>query len=287
MEEAQKLSRRATQASVLVAAILIALKTWAYLVTDSVSMLGSLLDSLLDGATAFINFLALRYALAPADEEHRFGHGKMESIAALAQSTFMMGSALVLVLNSFDIMLDQRQVANSEIGISVSVIAIVLTLALVSYQKYTLRRNKSLVVEADSLHYQGDVLMNIAVMVAFLFVDFGIIWFDAVMAIGIAVFISYNAFRVGKKAYEDLMDKHLPDVEQQVEAIVAKAHGTEGCHDVRVRQAGQDIFIQLHLELDEELTLWSAHEIGDRIEYKIRQAFPTADVLIHHDPVKT
>ncbi|WP_396587094.1 cation diffusion facilitator family transporter [Bermanella sp. R86510] len=286
MNDAHQLSRRATQASVAVASVLIGLKAWAYFSTGSVSMLGSLLDSVLDGVTALINFLALRYALEPADDEHRYGHGKMESIAALAQSTFMMGSAMVLVLNSFDVMLDDNPVTNSTTGIVVSVIAIILTIVLVSYQKYTLRKNPSLVVEADSLHYQGDVLMNIAVMVAFFFVDFGLFWFDAATAIAIAAFIGYNAFAIGKKSFQDLMDRQLPDVERAVEAIVAKSHGTEGCHDVRCRQAGQNIFVQFHLELDDELTLWSAHEIGDRIEKQIMAAFPNADVIIHHDPVK-
>lgn len=286
MSEYARLSRQATVASVVVAVILILTKTWAYWSTGSVSLLGSLLDSMLDGVTSLINFIALRFALAPADAEHKFGHGKLESIAALAQSAFMIGSAVVLVLNSFDAMLDNRQMVNSHIGIGVSVLAIVLTLALVAFQKYVITKSKSLIVEADSLHYQGDLLMNGAVLIAMALVGMGWYWLDAIMAIGIGVFLCVNAWLVGSKALKELMDEQLPEVEKIIEDLVRKEHGPEGCHDVRCRQSGPQLFIQFHLELDENLALWSAHEIGDRIEKKIKQAYPHADVIIHHDPVK-
>jgi ferrous-iron efflux pump FieF len=286
MSDHAHLSRQATIASVVVALILVIAKTWAYWSTGSVSLLGSLLDSMIDGVTSIVNFIALRYALIPADDDHKYGHGKLESIAALTQAAFMVGSALVLVLNSFDVMLDNRQMVNSDIGIAVSVLAIVLTLALVTFQKYVLRKSKSLIVEADSLHYQGDMLMNGAVLVAMALVGFGWHWIDAIMAIGIGVFLCVNAWRVGIKAFRELMDEQLPEVEAIVETLVRKEHGPEGCHDVRCRQSGPDLFIQFHLELDENLTLWSAHEIGDRIELKIKEAYPNADVLVHLDPVK-
>jgi ferrous-iron efflux pump FieF len=281
----QKLAKQATIASVLVAITLIITKTWAYWMTGSVSLLGSLLDSILDGVTSLMNFFALRFALEPADDEHKFGHGKLESIAALTQSAFMIGSALVLVLNSLDVMFDERQVVRSEIGVAVSVLAILLTLALVVFQKYVTKRSRSLIVEADSLHYQGDLLMNVAVILALIFVDFGIIWMDAAMAIGIAVFLCISAWAVGKKAFEDLMDQHLPEVELQIQELVQSSPGGAGCHDVRCRQSGPNIFIQFHLEIDRKLPLWSAHEIGDRIENGIKEIYPTADIIVHLDPV--
>ncbi len=286
MSDYERLSRQATLASIIVAVILIVTKTWAYWGTGSVSLLGSLLDSLLDGMTSFMNFIALRFALVPADEDHKFGHGKLESIAALAQSAFMIGSAVVLVLNSFDVMIDKRQVENTHLGIYVSILAIVLTIALVLFQKSVLRKTRSLIVEADSLHYQGDILMNGAVLVAMIMAGMGIFWIDSVMALAIGAFLCVNAWRVGAKAFEDLMDRQLPDVEQRIYELVSHAHGSEGCHDVRCRQSGQNMFIQFHLELDENLALWSAHEIGDRIEKQIIQEYPYADVLIHHDPAK-
>lgn len=286
MGDTSKLSKQATLASVLVALVLIITKTWAYLVTGSVSLLGSLLDSLLDGITSLMNFFALRFALAPADDDHKFGHGKLESIAALAQSAFMIGSAVVLVLNSFDVMFDERQVVASEVGIAVSVLAIVLTLLLVAFQKYVTSKVRSLVVEADSLHYQGDLLMNLAVILALVFVDFGIVWMDAVMAIGIGIFLCVSAWQVGRKAFEDLMDQHLPEVEARILELVKTAPGSAGCHDVRCRQSGPNLFVQFHLEMDEDLPLWSAHEIGDRIEEQIKTIYSNADVIVHLDPVK-
>lgn len=285
-QQASKLTKQVTLASIIVATILILTKTWAYWSTGSVSMLGSLLDSLLDGATSFINFIALRFALVPADDDHKFGHGKLESIAALAQSAFMVGSAVVLVLHSFDTMFDGRKVVDSHVGMGVSVFAIVITLMLVAFQKYVMKKTRSLIVEADSLHYQGDLLLNLSVVFALLFVDFGIIWMDAVMAIGIAIFLCYNAWGVGKKAFQDLMDEQLPEIEQRVFELASNTPGTFGCHDVRCRQSGPHIFIQFHLELDENLPLWSAHEIGDRLETRLKQEFPDSDILIHHDPVK-
>ena len=286
MDDTSKLSKQATLASVLVALVLIITKTWAYLVTGSVSLLGSLLDSLLDGITSLMNFFALRFALAPADDDHKFGHGKLESIAALAQSAFMIGSAVVLVLNSFDVMFDERQVVASEVGIAVSVLAIVLTLLLVAFQKYVTSKVRSLVVEADSLHYQGDLLMNLAVILALVFVDFGIVWMDAVMAIGIGIFLCVSAWQVGRKAFEDLMDQHLPEVEARILELVKTAPGSAGCHDVRCRQSGPNLFVPFHLEMDGDSPLWSAHEIGDRIEEQIKTIYSNADVIVHLDPVK-
>jgi len=141
------------------------------------------------------------------------------------------------------------------------------------------------VVEADSLHYQGDLLLNLAVIIALFSVDFGFIWMDAVMAVCIAVFLGVNAASIGKKAVQDLMDKQLPDVEDQVRELVSGASGGLGCHDVRCRQSGPNLFIQFHLELDANLSLGAAHAIGDQIEQQIKHAFPSADVIIHHDPV--
>lgn len=286
MGDSEKLGKQATLASVIVALILIISKTWAYLITGSVSLLGSLLDSILDGVTSLMNFFALRYALEPADDDHKFGHGKLESIAALAQSAFMIGSAVVLVLNSFDVMFDERQVVESSVGIAVSLLAIVLTFMLVAFQKYVTKKSRSLIVEADSLHYQGDLLMNIAVILALVFVDFGIVWMDAAMAIGIGIFLCISAWNVGTKAFEDLMDQHLPDVEKRVHELVKNAPGSAGCHDVRCRQSGPNIFVQFHLEMDEDLPLWSAHEIGDRIELQIKDIYPNADIIVHLDPIK-
>lgn len=285
-DKTTRLMKMAVAMSTTVALILIATKTWAYWSTGSLSLLGSLMDSVLDGLTSLINLLAVRYAIVPADRDHKYGHGKVESLAALGQSAFMVGSAVVLVLNSFDSLLDRREVVNTEAGIYVSVLAIVLTLGLVMFQHYVVRQTQSMVVAADSLHYKGDLLMNLSVIIALGLASYGWAWSDQVFAIGIAIFLIVSAWKVGKRAWEDLMDQQLPELEQQVIALVAKLEGASGCHDVRCRQSGPNQFIQLHLELDGNMTLSQAHAIGDQLEQQIRSLNPRADVIVHHDPTE-
>ncbi len=278
------LMKMAVAMSTTVALILISTKTWAYWSSGSLSLLGSLMDSVLDGITSLINLFAVRYAVVPADQDHKYGHGKVESLAALGQSAFMIGSAVVLILNSFSSLLDHRTVVNTQIGIYVSVLAIVLTLLLVGFQQYVIRQTRSMVVEADALHYKGDLLMNLSVIAALALTSVGWAWSDQVFAIGIAIFLIVSAWKVGNRAWEDLMDQQLPEVEEQVIALVEALDGAQGCHDVRCRQSGPNQFVQLHLELDGKMSLAQAHAIGDRLERQIREAFPRADVIVHHDP---
>ncbi len=287
MDSHSNLMKLATLASTSVALILIVIKTWAYWSTGSLSLLGSLLDSMLDGVTSIVNLLAVRYAIIPPDEDHKFGHGKVESLAALGQSAFMIGSAAVLILNSFDSLFDQRAIVKTELGIAVSIIAIVLTLMLVAFQRYVYKRTQSLVIEADSLHYKGDLLMNLAVIAALGLAGWGLLWIDQVFALGIALFLGFNAWQIGARAWTELMDKHLPEVELRVYELVTEMQGCFGCHDVRSRQSGPAIFIQLHLELDATMPLAEAHKVGDALEKRIIQEYPRADVIIHHDPVKS
>ena len=280
------LMKMAVAMSTTVALILISTKTWAYWSSGSLSLLGSLMDSVLDGMTSLINLFAVRYAVVPADQDHKYGHGKVESLAALGQSAFMIGSAVVLILNSFSSLFDHRAVVNTQIGIYVSVLAIVLTLALVAFQQYVIRQTRSIVVEADALHYKGDLLMNVSVIAALALTSVGWAWSDQVFAIGIAIFLIVSAWKVGNRAWEDLMDQQLPEVEEQVIAFVEQLEGAHGCHDVRCRQSGPNQFVQLHLELDGKMSLAQAHGIGDRLERQIREAFPRADVIVHHDPIE-
>jgi ferrous-iron efflux pump FieF len=286
MERYTRLAKLATLASVLVALILIVLKTIAYLATGSMSMLGSLLDSSMDGITSLVNFMAVRYASAPADEEHRFGHGKAESLAALIQAAFLCGSAFMLVLTSIDVLSDPKPIEHSMSGIIISVIAILLTLALVVFQQFVVKETNSLVVEADALHYKGDLLMNGAVIFALFMSSQGFGWIDVLCALAIAIYLLINAWQLAGKAWQDLMDRELgPEVEQHIRDMVRDLPGCLGCHDIRTRQAGPQRFIQLHLELDGSLSLTQAHAIGLRLEQSLLAEYPLAEVMIHHDPV--
>jgi ferrous-iron efflux pump FieF len=280
-----RLLRLATRASVVTAGILIAGKLVAWLMTGSVSVLASLVDSMMDAAASLINLFAVRYALMPADREHRFGHGKAESLAGLAQTTFIAGSALFLILQAMDRMLHPRPLEDVGVGVGIMVFAILSTLALLVLQRHVIRVTGSTAIRADALHYTTDVLTNVSIIVALLLSVFGWQGTDALFGLGVAGYILYSAWQIGHEAFQLLMDRELPDDEREKIRRAALAHGrVRGVHDLRTRRSGHDIFIQMHLELDDELSLFAAHEIADEVEARIREIFPQADILIHKDP---
>jgi ferrous-iron efflux pump FieF len=280
-----RLLRLATNASVATAAILIAAKLVAWVMTGSVSVLASLVDSMMDVAASLINLFAVRYSLMPADHEHRFGHGKAESLAGLAQTTFISGSAVFLILQSVDRLLHPRPLEDVGIGVGVMVFAILATLALLILQRHVIRVTGSTAIKADALHYTTDVLTNVSIIIALLLSGFGWQGVDALFALGIAAYILYSAWHIGHEAFQLLMDRELPDDQRQRIREAAHSHGqVRGIHDLRTRRSGHDIFIQMHLELDDELSLFDAHGIADQVEARIREIHPEADILIHTDP---
>jgi len=280
-----RLLRLATNASVATATILIAAKLVAWAMTGSVSVLASLVDSMMDVAASLINLFAVRYSLMPADHEHRFGHGKAESLAGLAQTTFIAGSAVFLILQAFDRLLHPRPLEDVGIGVGVMVFAILATLALLILQRHVIRVTGSTAIKADALHYTTDVLVNGSIIIALLLSGYGWPGIDALFALGIAGYILYSAWHIGHEAFQLLMDRELPDEQRQRIRHAALAHNqVRGVHDLRTRRSGHDIFIQMHLVLDDELSLFDAHEIGDEVEASIREIHPEADILIHKDP---
>jgi ferrous-iron efflux pump FieF len=283
---AGRLMRLATYASVATAAVLIGIKLVAWLYTDSVSLLSTLIDSVLDVFASMINLLAVRHALTPADREHRFGHGKAEPLAALGQSAFISGSALFIVFEAGHRLFTPVPLGHTGFGIGVLVFSIVATFVLTRFQAYVVRKTGSLAIQADSLHYVGDLLVNGSVIVALLLVShLGWIWADAVFGLGIAAYILVNAWRIARGAYDMLMDRELPDEDREQIKEIVKAHpAVIGLHDLRTRASGRDTFIQIHLELDGEMTLLQSHKIVDEVETRLSEAFPGAEVIIHQDP---
>jgi len=268
-----------------VASLLLIIKVAAWWVTGSVSLLASLIDSMLDIAASVVNLVVLRYSLQPADREHAFGHGKAESLAALAQAMFISGSACFLILNGVDRFFRPHQLQTPEYGIYVSLFAIVATFALVLFQRHVVKKTGSQAIAADSLHYQSDLFMNAAIMVALGLSWFGVMQADAVFAMGIGAFILFSAFRMVREAIQTLLDRKLPDEEiEQIRSVSLSVKGVLGIHDLRTRMSGPVRFIQLHLELDDKMPLIEAHRISDIVEEKLCSAFPGADVLIHQDP---
>jgi ferrous-iron efflux pump FieF len=281
-----RLMRIATVASMTVAVVLIGAKTAAWLITESVSMLSSLVDSSLDFIASLVTFLAVRQALTPADAEHRFGHGKAEALAGLAQAGFIAASGGGLLLTVGDRLLHPHQVQREAIGVAVSVFAIMLTLGLVMFQNYVVRRTGSIAIGADSVHYKTDLVSNIAVGVAiFLSGYFHQPLIDAGMAALVAVYLLHGAWGVGRGSLDVLMDRELPDADRRRIIEIARRHPeVQDTHDLRTRSSGLTRFIQLHIELDPALSLTRAHEIGDQVEADIQAAFPDAELILHVDP---
>lgn len=276
----------ATRASVATASLLVVVKAGAWLVTGSVSVLASLVDSLMDVAASLVNHFAVRYSLVPADAEHRFGHGKAEPLAGLAQATFIAGSAIFLVLEAVDRLLHPRPLEQAAVGIGIMVFAMIATFALVVFQRYVVRRTGSTAIRADSLHYVTDLLANGSIIAALVLSSLGWGVVDPLIALVIAAYILYSARRIGRDALDLLMDRELPDDERQRILDIARAHArTYGVHELRTRQSGSTKFVQLHLEMNDALPLVEAHAIATEVENAIIAAFPDADVVIHQDPV--
>ncbi len=284
--ESERLLRLATRASVTTALILIIAKLAAYWQTDSVSILASLVDSLMDAGASLINLLAVSYALAPPDEEHRFGHGKAESLAGMAQATFIAGSGLFLIVEAIQRLITPHPIEAFEIGMAVMIFSVIATLLLLAIQQHVIRKTNSTAIRADALHYKTDLFTNVAIIAALLLSQIGWLGIDPLFAIGIAAYILYSSWEIGSEAFHDLLDHELPEERRQQIIDIAKAHpDVRGMHDLRTRLSGRTEFIQMHIELDDELPLIEAHDIADQVEEKIVQAIPTADVVIHLDPV--
>ena len=278
--------KRAAIASVSVSLFLVAIKTYAYFASHSVAMLASLADSALDLFTSWLNLIAIRSALTPADAEHRFGHGKAEPLAGLAQGAFICASALFLVIQGVGRILAPEPIDHSLEALIVMCIAIACAIALILYQRKVVARTGSVAVEADQTHYFGDLVTNIGVVLALLLSSLlGWTLADPLIAIAVAGIMAYTAFGVGRDSFNQLMDHELPEAERARIRRIAHAHpAVMNVHDLKTRSAGLSTFIQLHLGLDPNMPLAEAHTISDAVEHALLQAYPGADVIIHQDP---
>ncbi len=280
------LMRRATYASIALAAALVLVKCVAWLASDSVSLLSSFLDSLLDGASALVNLVAVRQALTPADREHRFGHGKAEPLASLGQAAFIAGSAVLLIVEALQHLLRPVTISHAGSGIAVMAFSITASLALVRYQEYVVRRTGSLIITADALHYRTHLVLDLSVILSLvLSTRLGWLLADPLFGAGIGLWIIYSAVQVARQAIVQLMDQELPDAERRRIREIALANPqVRAVHDLRTRTAGPNAFIQIHLEMDGDMPLRQSHQIADAVEAEIRAAYPRSEVLIHQDP---
>ncbi|WP_350403754.1 cation diffusion facilitator family transporter [Pseudomonas sp. W17] len=283
--EHARLLRLATRASVTVAGILIVTKAVAWWLSGSVSMLAGLTDSVLDGFTSLLNLLAVHYALRPADDDHRYGHGKAESLAGMAQALFIAGSAVLIALQAAQRLQHPEPVGAPWLSIGVIVLSLALTIALLLLQHRVIRATGSNAVRADSLHYRSDLMLNGSILLALVLAAFGLHQVDAWFGLGIAVYILWSAIQIARESFSVLMDQELPpDVSQHMLELACSVPGVLGAHDLRTRISGSHWFVQLHLELPGELTLSVAHGISDQAADAIQKAYPRAEVLVHADP---
>jgi ferrous-iron efflux pump FieF len=280
------LTRSAALASSAVAITLLGLKAWAAFATGSVAMLGSLADTTLDLLASLLTLFAVGLAATPADDDHRFGHGKAEAIAALMQTLLIIGSAVAILWRAIASIGQTDLPRAPEVGIGVSLAGIALTLALVAWQKSVVKRTGSIAISTDSLHYQSDLLLNSAVIAAFVLdVLLGLHGADAALGIGIALWIAWSAIRSARHALDMLMDREWPPEKRaRVAEIALAVPGVEDVHDLRTRSSGVADFIQFHIWLAPEMTVQAAHDVVDTIEARLQTVFPGAEFFIHIDP---
>lgn len=285
--ERRSLNKKAGMASVGVAVVLVLTKLWAFAATGSLAIAASAADSALDLLVSATAFVAILYAARPPDSDHAFGHSSAEDLAALGQAVAISVAGIAIGLAAID-----RFTGNSPpslraegSGLVIMGLSVVLTLALVLFQRRVARRTGNRIVAADSLHYLGDLIPNLGAIASLIAARyFGVVTIDTIVAILAAALMIFGAFRIGKQAIDSLMDGKAPDAVEEIISGLAREHpGVRGFHDLKTRMAGSQVFVVLHIELDGDQSLREAHEVGADLRKRILAACPNADVTIHKD----
>lgn len=285
-ENRHLLARSAAAASITVAVLLVSLKAWATLRTDSTAMLGSLADSALDLVASMATLVGVWIASQPADADHRFGHGKAEALAAIFQVMLIALSAAGIALRAVTRLIEGGRVEAAPEGMAVSVIAIVATLALLAWQRYVIARTRSVAIGADHVHYQSDLLLNLAVIAALALDQYaGFTRADPLFGLAIAAWLLWGAWNAAGDAIDHLMDREWPEEKRlRFVEIAARHPELSNLHDLRTRTAGDRDFVQFHVDLPERMSVAEAHDIIARVEADLLGEFPEAEILIHIDP---
>lgn len=279
-----RLASRVTLSAVV---FLIILKLMAWYMTESVSLLSSLVDSCMDFMASMVNFIAIRYAVQPPDDDHRFGHGKAEYIASMGQASFIAVTAMVVAIEAVLRFKSPVLISHSDVGIGVMAISLMVTVGMVRFQRYVMKKTGSTAVGADAAHYITDILSNAAVILTFIVVGYtGWHWADPVIALFIAAYILHGAWEVAKESFDHLMDKEFNDAErEEIVRVILAQQRVLGVHELKTRRSGLLSFIQCHVDLDARMSLHDAHEIAETIETAVQKLHPHAEVLIHMDPI--
>ncbi|MEJ5977015.1 cation diffusion facilitator family transporter [Novosphingobium sp. PS1R-30] len=281
-----QLNRSAAYASIGVALLLVALKLWAAWSTGSTAMLGSLADTALDLIASLVTLVGVHVAAQPEDDQHRFGHGKAEALAAIFQVTLISISALALAARAIEQVFVGGRTESAEGGIAVSLIALVATLGLLAWQRHVIRRTRSLAIETDHVHYQSDLLLNLAVIAALALDQYvGLAGVDPLFGLLIACWLGWGAWKASQRAIDELMDKEWPaEKKARFVAVAARHPELKGMHDLRTRTSGNRDFVQFHVWVDPKMSIRAAHQVMDEIEARLQAEFPDVEILIHPDP---
>lgn len=284
--ERAKLTTRAALASIAMAIFLVALKGYAAWKTDSVAMLGSLADTALDLIASIITLIGVRWAATPADEEHRFGHGKAEALAALIQVILITISALGIAWRAVQRLQSDQPTEGMEFGIGVSVVAMAATIALLGYQRHVIKKTESVAIQTDNVHYQSDLLLNLSVIAALILDQlFGFTKADPIFGIGIALWLIWGAYHAASTSIDQLMDREWDDEKRDRFIAMIGAHPElHGIHELKTRTSGGHDFAQFHISLDPKMPLDEVHRVMDEVEALIHHDFPAVEILIHPDP---
>ncbi len=285
-KEKQKLMIQASYASIGVTIILLVLKFLAFLMTNSVAVLSSLFDSIQDLTTSGINFFAVRHSIAPADKEHRFGHGKAQAIGGLVQAIIIFVSALILIFQSCQHW-NNHQIPNVfSFGTILLLISILLTFLLLKFQKYVIQKTNSISIRADMAHYSGDIGMNSGVIISLLASTlFNIYWLDILFGIGVGLYLCNVTWKIAKEAVGILMDQEMPQhIQEKIKKITLSIPDVQNIKDLKTRQSGSCLFIQMVVLMNPDLTLKAAHQRSDLIECKLHEAFHDSEIILHLEP---
>ena len=284
--ERSALTARAATASMATALLLIVLKVWAAVETSSMAMLGSLADSGLDLLASLVVLLGVRIAAVPADTDHRFGHGKAEALAALVQVILISISALFIGFRSVERLIAGTSTEQAELGIGVSLIAMIVTLALIAYQKGVVRRTGSVAIATDRVHYASDLMLNGSVILALALDQYAhLTGADALFGLLIAFWLLWGAWRSSSHAFDQLMDREWPeDLRDRFLSACKDYPELAGIHDLRTRTSGTHQFAQFHVWVPGDWSVREAHDRLDRVEEQLQDRFPGTEILIHVDP---
>ncbi|KQM21869.1 cation diffusion facilitator family transporter [Novosphingobium sp. Leaf2] len=286
MSESGRLNRSAAIASISAATLLLGVKGYAAWATGSTAMLGSLADTVLDLVASVATLVGVWIAASPPDDKHRFGHGKAEAIAALFQIVLISISALGIAARAVEQFFAGGRVAAAGEGIGVSIVAIVVTFALLAWQRHVIRRTGSLAITTDNVHYQSDLLLNLAVIAALALDQYaGLTGADPVFGLAIAGWLGWSAWGASKDVLDQLMDHEWPvEKKQRFLAVLARHPDITNVHDLRTRTSGMRDFVQFHVWVDPDMTVREAHRVMDEIELRLQAEFPDVEILIHPDP---